>query len=578
MISSLYLHSESSAKPLRIGVMVDDFVIAGVFRQVLTDIQASDFANLELVIVNRQPPSLAKAEPASKTSRYLRLLRERDRRRLLLYTLYQNVDKRRRMHPDPLDPVDTSDILGTCQRVDVTPITKKFVHRFPPEAIEAIRSFDLDVILRFGFNILRGEVLAASRYGVWSFHHGDNEFYRGGPALFWEVVEDNPCSGVILQVLTEKLDDGMVLCKSLFATRRGLSRNSNVFYPYWGSAHFVIRKLHQLHEGGWEAVKEQVVPTPPYQGKTEIYRLPSNSQMTRWLLPRLAKKIARFNPLTRDKVHHWRIGLRRADSPKLIKAPLADKSGFRWINDSPGHFYADPFLINRQGQTWLFFEDFLYGERRGRINCAPVNPDSSIGDPSVCLDLPYHLSYPLVFCHAGETFMIPESVANESVELWRAIDFPFSWKLEKTLFRGSLVDTTPILHEGRWYFFTAMTEPQGNAAFGALFSSNDLTGDWVRHPACPISTDVRYARSAGAIVSVDGRLLRPVQDCSWGYGHCIHVEEILELTPEVYRGRHLHSIEPDGDKGLSGVHTYAFCDGIEVIDAYSLRSRKEVAP
>ena len=68
-------------------------------------------------------------------------------------------------------------------------------HRFPPGAIAALLSHDLDVILRFGFNILRGEVLTSARYGIWSFHHGDNEFYRGGPPLFWEVVEDNPCSG-----------------------------------------------------------------------------------------------------------------------------------------------------------------------------------------------------------------------------------------------------------------------------------------------------------------------------------------------------------------------------------------------
>ena len=450
------------------------------------------------------------------------------------------------------------------------------MHRFPPEAIEAVRAHDLDVILRFGFNILRGDVLTTARYGVWSFHHGDNDSYRGGPALFWEVVEDNPCSGVILQVLTEKLDDGLVLCKSLFATSRGLSRNSNVFYPYWGSAHFVIRKLHQLHESGWEAVKEQVIPTAPYRGKTEIYRMPSNSQMTKWLLPKLGKKLAR-NPLHRDKVRHWRIGLRRADAPKLMTTPSADKSGFQWIKDSPGRFFADPFLLAHDGQMWLFFEDFLYGEKRGRISCGPVGQDLSIGEPRLCLDLPYHLSYPVVFRHNGETFMIPESVANKSVELWRAVDFPFSWKLEKTLFQGSLVDTTPIFHRGRWYFFTAISEPKGNAAFGALFSSDDLTGDWVRHPASPISTDVRYARSAGAILNVDGRFLRPVQDCSWGYGHCIHVEEILELTPDVYKSRLLHAVEPDRDNGLRGLHSYAFCDGVEVIDAFSFRNRSEVA-
>jgi hypothetical protein len=36
----------------------------------------------------------------------------------------------------------------------------------------------------------------------------------------------------MLQVLTEKLDDGYVLCKSVFSTVRGLWRSLNVPYPY----------------------------------------------------------------------------------------------------------------------------------------------------------------------------------------------------------------------------------------------------------------------------------------------------------------------------------------------------------
>jgi hypothetical protein len=578
MISSLYLHSRSQAKPLRIGVMVDGFAIEKAFRTVLMDIKGSDFANLELVIVNRQT-QLFPTGAAERLSRYLCHLQDRDRRRTFLYSLFQKFDQNQLEDPNPLEVVDCTDILGNCDRLDVTPITKRSVHRFPPEAIAAIRSYDLDVILRFGFNILRGEVLTSARYGIWSFHHGDNEFYRGGPVLFWEVVEDNPCSGVILQVLTEKLDDGLVLCKSLFATARGLRPSRNLFRPIWGSTHFVIRKLHELHECGWGVVKQHVVSPAPYQGKAEIYRAPFNSQMVKWLVPKVGKKVIhQLNPLHREKIDYWRICLRQNDSPELIACPAPDKSNFRWMRCPPGHYYADPFLIRNRDQIWLFFEDYLYGQKRGRISCAPVQSDLSIGVPTVCLDRPYHTSYPLLFHHDGEVFMIPESAENQSVELWRATNFPFSWKLEKRLFVGSLFDTTPLFHEGCWYFFTTMSEPCGNGAFGALFFSDSLTGDWVRHPNSPISTDVRYARSAGAILKIGNRLVRPVQDCSENYGRRIHVEEILELTPDAYRGRHLHSIEPDWDKSLKGVHTYAFCDGIEVLDALNFRDRRDIGP
>src|SRR5206468_2218577 len=183
---------------------------------------------------------------------------------------------------------------------------------------------------------------------------------------------------------------------------------------------------------------------------------------------------------------HWRVCIRRSDSARLIADISADKSGFLWIPCPAGHFYADPFLIEHRGQIWLFYEDYSYAEKRGRICCAPVQPDLSLGPASSCLDLPYHLSYPFVFLHENDVFMIPESAANESVELWRATDFPQRWVLEKTLFRGSAVDTTPLLHDGRWYFFTALVEPLGSAVFGALFSADTLTGDWVHHLSSPI--------------------------------------------------------------------------------------------
>jgi hypothetical protein len=574
MISSFYLKSGSRERPLRIGVFVDGFELCNAFRSVLTDIQLSDFARLELVVVHDQT-SAAVPPPRNKLFRYLRLLIDPDLRRSILYGLYSKLDRRYAEAPDPLESIDCTDILGSCPRLDVTPIAKRFVHRFPADAVAALRSHDLDVIVRFGFNILRGDVLTAARHGVWSFHHGDNDYYRGGPAMFWELVEDNPLSGVILQVLTEKLDDGHVLCKTLFATERGLWRSRNVFSPYWGSTHFVIRKLHELHEMGWDAVKKRAVPSAPYNGKTAIYRAPTNLQMLKWLAPKITRKVL-GRPFRREKIPHWRICLRRSESPQMLLDPNAKWADYKWLPSMPGHFYADPVLVKCEGQVWLFFEDYNYGERRGRINCAPIQPDLSVGPVTPCLDLPYHLSYPLVFHDDGETFMIPESASNKTVELYRATNFPVSWKLEKTLFKGAAVDTTPFYRDGIWYFFTTLSEPAGNAAFGALFYANDLTGEWVLHRDSPIATDVRDARSAGAIEKVGERILRPVQDSSENYGRRMHVNEILELTPDIHRERRLHSIEPDWDNGLKGVHTYGFCAGIEVMDAVSSENRSEV--
>ena len=67
-----------------------------------------------------------------------------------------------------------------------------------------------DVVIRFGFGFLVGDVLSAPEHGVLSFHHGDITRYRGQPMGFWEFVQDEPVAGITVQQLTEELDAGTI--------------------------------------------------------------------------------------------------------------------------------------------------------------------------------------------------------------------------------------------------------------------------------------------------------------------------------------------------------------------------------
>ncbi|HEY0794380.1 MAG TPA: hypothetical protein VGD64_01235 [Acidisarcina sp.] len=571
MISELYFHSESEAKPLSVAVMVDSFRLAAAFRQVLNDIAKSDFAHLALVIVNKEA-----THPASVASESLGGWRRPKGRRSIVYDYFQKHDRRREYGPSATQAVDCSDLLGACARLDVSPVAEGAGHRFPGDAISALRGLDLDVVLRFGFRPLRGEVLGIARCGVWTYHYGASELNSGVPTLFWEVVHDEACSEVSLQASTREGAENVVLCRSIFPTVRGVSPSRNLFQPIWGSTHMVIRKLNELHQAGWDSLLSQ--SSPPSHGRPELQHIPTNREMAAWLTRHVGEELnTRYNRWRIRRTDEWRICIRRADFPNLIMDTPKDKSDFRWLPCPAGHYYADPMLYEHEGHVWIFFEDYIYKEARGRLCCALVNPDGTFGEVSVCLDLAYHLSYPFVFDHEGEIFMIPESVASGRVELWRATRFPFDWKLEKVLFEGLCVDTTPLFHHGHWYFFTALlSRLKTHAAFGALFHAESLTGEWARHPVNPISTDVRNARPGGGVVKVDGRLLRPVQDCGERYGRRLHTDEILELTPETYRARRLHKIEADWDRESHGIHTYGFCAGWEVIDLVRRRDRRLV--
>lgn len=567
MMLSAYLRSDAARPPLRIGLLLDDTTLPRCFAEVVDHILLSNFARLELLVLNAEaqtPPALPRrALPV----RVAKLLLDSQRRRSMLFGLYQRYDSRNAGAHDPHAAVDCAARLAHVEKMLVEPLRRRFVHRFPAEALEHIRAQRLDVLLRFGFNILRGEILSAARFGVWSYHHGDGDYYRGGPSCFWEVYEGNPLTGTMLQVLTEDLDAGVVLQKGVFATYPGLSRAQNCPQPYWGAATFVIQKLNELHQHGWDWVRSRAAATAPYRGRKRLYTVPSNWEMTQWLAPRLCRKSLR-RLRRRPMIEHWRLAIRTGRQLDVATATRADTSGFRFVESPRGRFYADPFLLERDGQTWLFFEDCDYALQRGWISCAQIR-NGEIGPAVTALERPYHLSYPCVFRAGNDLYMVPESVANRSVDLYRCRRFPDQWDLEKELLREPAVDTTVWTDGGLYWFFVTFQEPRGAGIQLWLFYANHPTAAWQSHPQNPISTDVRNARGAGAIFRRNGRIYRPSQNCGPHYGFSFTLNEITVCTRERYEERPAVTVPPDWAPGLVGTHSYAQSGNMEVIDGCS---------
>ncbi|MSV29835.1 MAG: hypothetical protein EXQ52_13980 [Bryobacterales bacterium] len=547
-------------------MLLDSASLSRCFSEVIDHILQSDFAGIDLIVFNGAAAKASKPRPARSLARKLvDTAFNAEQRRKLFFSLYQSWD-RRNADPstDPLATVDCAERLATVESMTVEPVTKRFVHRFPADDVERIREKKLDVLIRFGFNILRGGILNAARFGVWSYHHGDNDRYRGGPAYFWEVLEGNPVSGAILQVLTEELDAGKVLCKGLFATDEGFSLARNRVQPYWGASTFMIQKLRELHAHGWEHVERNGVKPAPYLGRKKIYSTPSNGEMLRWLAPLLTGKIVR-RLTKRPSIRHWRIAVRVGAAPLPETTSTPDLTDFRWLESPRGRFFADPFVVEEEGSHWVFFEDYDYATQRGKISCAEVR-DGGFGEPLTALERPYHLSYPCVFRDAGVWYMIPETVSAGTVELYRCTRFPDAWQFERELLKGSAVDTTIWIEDGVYWFFVTLQERRGYASQLWLYSASSLDGAWTPHPCNPISTDVRYARGGGAIFRHGGRLYRPSQDCSGEYGRSMTLNEIVLMDSEHYREEPRVTVEPGWMKDLVGTHTYGRAGAVEIID------------
>lgn len=204
-------------------------------------------------------------------------------------------------------------------------------------------------------------------------------------------------------------------------------------------------------------------------------------------------------------------------------------------------YYADPFLWEEDGRLFVFFEDFSYYAQRAMI--AAVELDGGlrpVGKPKTVLDPGCHASFPFLFRHDGQLFMVPETWEAGGIDLYRCERFPDRWRRVRRILDGvDAADSVIFPHADRWWLITSLNAPNPGPSgrFLAIFSTEDpLRGRWEPHPVNRetlfIDGEAGTGRNAGSIIAWEGRLFRPMQKSSRFYGEGTQMMEIVELTPE----------------------------------------------
>ena len=192
-------------------------------------------------------------------------------------------------------------------------------------------------------------------------------------------------------------------------------------------------------------------------------------------------------------------------------------------------YEADPFIF----KDYLFFE--LYDYNKGVIACRKDDKTE------IVLERPYHLSFPCVFEDKGEVYMLPETVNNRQLELYKAKNFPYNWELIKVIKQGWFDD--PIIHKTNEGYSIFTTEGENNLR---VLHSTELLGEWQQ----VYSDSSKQYRSAGNIFRRNGKSIRPVQDCEKGYGKGLifyelngfeHKELSRFYLPEPFTGCHTYN-------------------------------------
>ncbi|MCB0713959.1 MAG: hypothetical protein KDD67_16660 [Ignavibacteriae bacterium] len=459
-------------------------------------------------------------------------------------------------------PTTLQHLFAKVPSVKVEPYRKgKFTELFSDEDVQQIEEYNLDFILRFGFGIIRGDILNAARHGVWSFHHDDEQTYRGGPPCFWEIYHRDRVTGAILQRLTDRLDAGIVLRKGYLKTKgRYLKNRDQLFLESSRWPALVCRNLLD----GYSPSTQRA----PSETSAPIYHAPTNSQFLRYLFLALFSTVRSiYRGLL--YVDLWNIGVVEAPIEEFLKSEKPEP--VKWFPlQGKERFVADPFWLKSsggsQGKRTLLYEEFFYRRGKGSILRAEYLDGGFTAEREV-ISATHHLSYPFLFEWDGETYMIPETWEAGEVALYRATAFPESWEKVSVLipnFAG--VDSTIINYNGYFWVYT-VDKKDGPHYNLKLFFAKDIAGEWHPHPQNPVKTDIRSVRPAGTPFLYEGELYRPAMDYSEKIEGRIQINRVIELTTTTYREEVVQIVNPYVNSEFPDkIHTLCAGEGETLID------------
>ena len=414
----------------------------------------------------------------------------------------------------------------------------------------------LDLIVFLGAEMPSAGISIPSRLGTIAFEAADPRHRRGVPAAFWEVFERRDTTGFALEHFAAGQVGGDVLLRGKVPTRHFYLLNEAALLEK--SYHYLRVVISRIAASG-----QLPTPSPSTPDSQRPAEFPSARQSLAYLGRFFAAMAGKRLRRLRGREEVWQVAFLR--------------SGWRgaalWqgvpIANPPGRYLADPFVIRREDGDYCYVEDFDSSRQRGCISVYKLGA-AAAERLGIVIDEPFHLSFPYLFEYQGALYMCPESSANKDIRLYRCVEFPMKWQLEKVVMAGvAAVDTMIFPKDGKWWLFANM-DPGNTGELASelyIFSADSpLAATWKPHIRNPLVIDAGYARNAGLLLDGD-KVFRVSQRQGFArYGKGSQINEIIDLTDETYDERCIELIEPNFREGLLGTHHLHCRDGLTVFD------------
>lgn len=529
---------------LKIGFIVDEDYISNNYNDLLTEIDLDNTFFSTPVLISQRFNHLEEYKHKSSfifiKNTFIRILR-----RLIMEVEFSKLKKNKifSKYGTSINLKNTS-----FKKIFIYPLISKSgnKHSFSEEDIKKVNDLKLDVLIRCGKGILSGKILRAAKFGVLSFHHGDNREIRGLPAGFWEVFLSKPSTGFIIQQLTEQLDKGKVIYRGNIPTASYWHLNSAQINLK--SNNFMLQVLRSISSTG---ILPPVERNLQYSDK--IFFNPELVTLLIYIFKQL--KIFILNNIYNflGYRHKWSVSFSKSTNFNI------DPSKSLTIENPPNRFLADPFLIAYEGINYCFVEDFCYKNKKGRISCYKIF-ENSYEPLGIVIEENFHLSFPYIFKFNGEIYMCPETAHAEEIRLYKSIKFPHEWAFEKILIQKIVaVDTVIFEDDGLWFLLTNTCSGklnERNSELHIYYADNPLSENWVKSPENPIIFDSQKARNGGFFIQNNKKYRVNQIHAKARYGVGFSINLIQKISAKQYIETEVSRVAPNFFSNLSGTHHF----------------------
>lgn len=419
---------------------------------------------------------------------------------------------------------------------------------------------ELDLVLALSPLSMPLDAFSTLPFGLWRFSFLNEATAKADWFGYQEVIAGTPATELRIEVHRAEQPRG-TLATAAFNTKFSAVRNRDFIKER--AVTLVMRELRKLADTRTLTVPPSATPAQGAQAPSGRQLLSYAGALGRSLLGRTRQAVAaRFGVAAPA----WALFIGNGQPADF------DPKTAILLKPEDDELRADPFLFEHDGQMFVFYEAYTPRDSKAHIAVGRLQGDR-LEPLGIALTAAHHLSYPFVFRHDGEIFMIPETHQAQRLEVWRSVIFPLGWELHATALEGqSSADSALVPFGGKWWLFTNLSEFHAYEDHCSELHLFEVDGPDLKsvkpHRGNPVVVGSTEARNGGRPFEHGGRLYRPSQRNEHGiYGYGLNIMEIEQLDLQIYRERCVRSIEPDFAPGILACHHFDAASGRYIIDA-----------